>query len=246
MPYHDHTLALLELAAEPASDKHVARVSEAEAHLGVRLPPSVREWYLREDALELMSSHSNQDPPIPPEQFAAISWRTRTLLPIRHENQGVCTWALLLDGSDDPPVYVDVDTAGLKWTVHARSFSEYIYAGIWDYRRVLERPALVMAQNAALSPECLAELRRMGTPMVQTSGWPGSHQYRIALSRADVLIWADTLQADWSIGADDPTALSDVLSRLWEMDRLGEQLYAGTPAGEAALRLVKTGGLRAN
>lgn len=91
----------------------LGEIESAEQRLGVRLPPSVREWYSLESALSVLSEHSNDDPLIPVRDFALTDSTAGRLIPIRWENQGVCTWAILLDGSDDPPVLVDVDSNGL-------------------------------------------------------------------------------------------------------------------------------------
>ncbi len=50
------------------------------------------------------------------------------LLVFRWENQGVCAWAIRPDGSDDPPVVVDVDTQFKSWIECASSFSRHLYA----------------------------------------------------------------------------------------------------------------------
>ena len=79
---------------------------EAEKRLGFRLPASVRESYSIKDAIDILAKYSNQDPPILLKEFAVTEWNSLRLLPFKYENQGVCTWSVVLDGSDDPPVYV--------------------------------------------------------------------------------------------------------------------------------------------
>ncbi len=70
--------------------------------LGIRLPASVREWYSYRNALPVLAAHSNEDSPIPVQEIAVLETAAGRLIPIRRENQGVCTWAILLDGSEDP------------------------------------------------------------------------------------------------------------------------------------------------
>jgi len=96
----------------------------------MRLPSSVREWYCNEDAIGLLTRYSNQDWPVPLREFSVKSWKTHHLLTFKKENQGVCYWAIDLDGSHDPPVYVDVDSNGAEWTLHAPTFTAYVYACI--------------------------------------------------------------------------------------------------------------------
>src|SRR6266850_2497412 len=114
MSYHTATFRLLNSEPKTSIAAEVA-VQEVESRLGHSLPSSVREWYTGEDAIQILAEHSNQDPPIAVQDFAVIERQSRRLLPIRRENQGVCTWAIVLDGSEDPPVYVDVDSDGKEW-----------------------------------------------------------------------------------------------------------------------------------
>jgi hypothetical protein len=193
-----------------------------------------------------LQDHSNDDSPVPIEELASLNWRSQVLLPIRHENQGVCTWALLLDGSADPPVYVDVDSDGRLWTKHAPAFSEYVFASIWDYARVLRRAALVLAQNRPLSALALAELKRVGVAMPETAGWPGRRQYRFTVNNACALVWDDDGQADWAVGADDASALAEALAVLWELDDVGSALYEGSSDGGEALAVTKQRRARSN
>jgi hypothetical protein len=97
----------------------IEALERTERRLGFRLPRSVREWYSYQGSLSILAKHSNADPPIPLSEFAVTESATERFLPIRWENQGVCTWAILLDDSDDPPVFVDVDSDGARWQCHA-------------------------------------------------------------------------------------------------------------------------------
>jgi hypothetical protein len=135
----------------PLSVAAQTEIEEAERRLGLQLPRSIREWYSYEHDVSILAEHSNEDPPIDVRNFALLEWKSHRLLPIRNENQGVCVWAVELDGSDDPGVWVDVDSNGKQWHRLATSFSIYVYTCIWDYRHVLKREAIVQAQNRTLS-----------------------------------------------------------------------------------------------
>src|SRR5688572_16059631 len=109
--FHSATFRLLRI--EPhVSSAAVSAVESVERRLGFRLPASVREWYSNDGAIDILAKYSNQDQPIPPEKFAVTEWNSRRLLPFKYENQGICTWSISLDGSDDPSVYIDVDSDG--------------------------------------------------------------------------------------------------------------------------------------
>src|SRR5438105_2038467 len=123
--FHSATFRLLGI--EPRlSRAAVSDVEHAERRLGFRLPASVREWYCNEEAIDILAKYSNQDSPIPLLEFAVKEWKEHRLVAFKYENQGVCVWALLLEDSDDPPVYVDVDSNGAHWNMLAPSFSAYI------------------------------------------------------------------------------------------------------------------------
>src|SRR5262245_47167949 len=130
--FHSTTFQLLGIEPQmsPAAQ---SEVEQAERRLGFELPASVREWYCEEKAIDSLAKYSNQDWPIPLREFAVKEWKTHRLLPFKYENQGVCTWAIFLDGSDDPPVYVDVDSHGTQWNMQAPTFSAYVHACVWDY-----------------------------------------------------------------------------------------------------------------
>lgn len=238
MSYHTTTFRLLN--SEPMTSVEMqATVQETERQLGISLPPSVREWYLCGDAMRILAEHSNQDPPIALREFAVFEWQSRHLLPIRHENQGVCTWAIALDGSEDPPVLVDVDSGGKEWQPQAPSFSAYVYSCVWDYRQVFGRPALIQAQNVALSRVALDGLRAAFSEELQTQGWPGDAQYRFTNGRAAILIWSAGRQADWFIASSDAATLEGALLAIWHLDSLGKSLYGCSEMGKAVLQKIR-------
>jgi len=209
--------------------------------LGIRLPPSVRDWYCNEEAIDILAKYSNQDPPIPLEKFAVTEWNSLRLLPFKYENQGVCTWSILLDGSDDPPVYVDVDSDGKQWNMQATTFSAYVYACVWDYASVMDQPALVQAQNEPLSEEAVGELRRQFSQHPPTFGWPGSTQHRFAGKECAILIWAAEGQADWFVGAREAKSLETALRAVWNVDNVGLALYDCSDIGKAVLEKIRGG-----
>jgi hypothetical protein len=133
--------------------RSLGELKRTEQRLGIRLPPSVREWCSYDGALPILAAHSNDDPPIPVQEFSLTESGAGRLISIRWENQGVCTWAILLDGSDHPPVLVDVDSNGTVWQSLVQKFSTYVYTCVWDHHVVLRRPALVQAQNVIVGAD---------------------------------------------------------------------------------------------
>ena len=244
--YHSATFRVLKTEPQ-VSPAAVADVESAERRLGFRLPTSVYEWYCLENAIDILARHSNDDRPIPPGDFAVVEWQANKLIPVKIENQGVCVWAVMLDGSDDPPVLVDVDSHGAQWNMQAPTFSAYVYACVWDYVFVLRQPALVQAQNEQLSSEASNRLRDLFTEQPPTFSWPGSTQRRFAGKDNAVLIWdgggQDVWpgggQADWFVGAANATSLESALRAVWEIDNVGRSFYDCDEIGRSVLRQIR-------
>ena len=238
-----HTATFRLLGIEPqVSPATVSEVESAERRLGLRLPSSVREWYGIEDAIDFLAKYSNQDWPIPLREFAVRVWKSHRLLPFKNENQGVCVWAIVLDGSDDPPVYVDVDSNGAQWNIQAPTFSAYVQACVWDYALVLDQPALVQAQNEPLSSDAINELSRSFSEQLRTFGWPGSTQHRFAGKDQAILIWSGDNQADWFVGARDEASLELALRAVWNLDGVGESFYDCSEVGKQVLDKIRGDG----
>lgn len=219
-----------------------AAVENAEHRLGFQFPASLREWYCDDESIDILTRYSNQDPPIPIDRFSVIEWNTLRLLPFKYENQGVCTWSISLDGSDDPPVYVDVDTNGKQWNMQATHFSAHVYSCVWDYLVIMDQPSLVQAQNEFLSEEAVGELRRHFSEQPPTFGWPSSTQRRFAGKECAILFWADEGQADWFVGARDAKSLEAGLRIVWNLDSVGPAFYHCTELGKATLDRMRAGG----
>jgi hypothetical protein len=234
--YHSKSIAILGRKPKESSTA-LAQIDDAERRLGIRLPPSVRQWYAYKDAIQVLASHSNDDRPIPLHKFELEQWNSNRLLAFKHENQGVCVWSILLDESDDPPVYVNVDDNG--WNLQADTFSDYVYSCIWDYAVVFARPALVQAQNDPVSDDAINTLAAEFAEQLRTYGWPGCTQYRFAGSREAILIWSAANQADWFVAADDAETLRSVLQRIWGIDAVGQSLYDCSEIGKTVLEELR-------
>jgi hypothetical protein len=240
--FHRATFELL--GPEPrTSAAALGELERTEQRLGMRLPPSVREWYSYGGALPILAAHSNNDPPIPVQEFSPTESTAGRLIPIRRENQCVCNWAILLDGSEDPPVLVDVDSDGAVWQPVAEKFSTYVHTCVWDYHVVLHRPALVQAQNEPLSPQALQALQGLFDERPRTFGWPGSAQYRFDGGQHGILIWStEDQQADWFVGAADANSLELALRLVWNLDAVGESFYDCSRIAEVILTKLKSEG----
>lgn len=202
-----------------ASDK----LDATEQRLGIRLPASFREWFSLTNAIRILDKYGNGDPPIPADRLKLAEFHGEPILPFRDENQCVCLWSLILDGTDDPPVIVDTHEGDP--VVTAPSFSAYIYSCIWDHQFVLRMPHLVQANIKPLAPQVLAKLRRHFAAKAQTFGWPGDVQYRFAGEQFALLLWHSQDQTDWFVGARNLPAMEIVLRTIWNYDDVGPSFY---------------------
>jgi hypothetical protein len=151
------------------------------------------------------------------------------MLLIMTENQGVCNWAVRLDGSDDPPVVVEVDSApNDRWQPYTSAFSAFIFCRIWD-----NPPGEIkcFAQDE-LSDADLELLKRTFTAQPTTHAWPGDVQYRFQSRHGRILLWdSDRHGTDWRLHANTPQELAALLSEIWHCGNLRASLY--THWGEA-------------
>jgi hypothetical protein len=247
--FHERSLRLLPKVPE-ISEAAVAKVADVEARIGRPLPAAVRDWYVREDACDILRTYSNEDPPVALEDLGrpipASNGNPRNLaadglLYIRTENQGVCAWAVLLDDRDDPEVAVSYDDLN-EWQPQADTFSDYVFSGIWDWGLALRSDWLIQAQNGPLSEKALDRLRQHFRETVRTYGWPGDNQYRFEGDGLRLLLWSVAGgQTDWWLAADDELRLAEAARKIWLLDDVGKAFWSNTGEGEAALARIATG-----
>ena len=235
--FHDETLKLLNIA--PAvSPNAVSELDAVEARIGRKLPASVREWYSLDGAREILRQYSNNDWPLEIAEFGLVRHDTngggphdllaRDLIVFRYENQAVCVWAFKLDGSDDPPVSVDVDSQFKTWTQCAPTFSEHLYAAIWDHAMVLSGDLLIQAQHRPVSATAISFLKENFDTGPETYGWPGHTQYRFSKADQRLLIWASDDQADWWLSADREKSLKELGNKVRHCDQVGESFWSNS------------------
>lgn len=131
--YHQDTLKII--TSVPAHDAAAASILDAleQAH-DVTLPASVRAWYEFDGASELLRRGIDgqgievSQLGLPCEGFEEpVDTIAEGHLLVMIENQGTCSWAVRLDGSDDPPVDVEYDSMPEpEWQPFAASFSDFV------------------------------------------------------------------------------------------------------------------------
>jgi len=247
-----HGAAIELLPAQPAfSRANADTVAKREAQIGRKLPAAVREWYCLDQCVDVLREHSNCDQPVPLEQLgaAADDWYGAgprdflqgDLLWIMTENQGVCNWAVRLDGSDDPPVVVEVDSAPNEvWLPLASSFSEFIFCQIWDHPQNFGQ---CCAQEADLTENDWQYLQNKFVAGPKTTAWPGTVNLRFHSADGRILIWyAEDHGADWFLFAPAEEEMVRLLRNVWSCGDLATTLYARDNVAEQALTRVRTVG----
>jgi hypothetical protein len=270
--FHARTFAMA--GATPALSQAAVRLlEERERECSLTFPAAVREWYMFDGpglGLKIgcgptadtmvpvrglgrpFSDWWHDDPTKPHrlDEFVQAG-----LLEIMIENQGVCTWAVRLDGSDDPPVVVEVDSQGsaarpaeVRWEPCAESFSTFMYCRAWDYGSLAEEPLALgaSAQDSALAPGDLAFLQSHFSEGPRTHGHPGATNYRFFTGNSKILIWDQGDYegggaADWFLSAPSDEALLDLLHSVRHCGSLSETLYTTDPHSQAVLDRLKRG-----
>lgn len=243
--FHARALTLLEVAP-PVSAAATDELARLERERGILLPPSVREWYALEGAGELLRRgidgqgihpHELGRPHEGFEEPVDLVPEGRMLLMV--ENQGVCSWAVRLDGSNDPPVDVEYDSMPEpEWSPFTPSFSHFVRYCIWHTVRVTlpfsangsggTFEALVGACNEIEQGSSV----HSGTPIVTVVG-DGIEHYGAAGRNLLGLVggW-------WQCASDSPKGFVAMVRTLREAAGAAEQLRAGNPASKALLDSV--------
>jgi hypothetical protein len=228
------------------SESAAELVEQREARLGIRFPESVREWYSLEGAVQLLERYSNDDSAFAVDELGEPfddwygggqkDFLSNKLLLFMHENQGVCNWAIKLNGDPDPAVVVEVDTApDAKWLHCTDRFSTFVWCQIWDHSQLAVG---VSAQEIELSEHDLCFLRSNFQELHTTYGWPGSVNYRFKSENAAILIWdGEDRGVDWFVSASTATGLKKLLDKLWLCGDLARSIYGDGEADEVVREL---------
>ncbi|PWT95796.1 MAG: hypothetical protein C5B53_10945, partial [Candidatus Melainabacteria bacterium] len=223
--FHDSTYGII--GGKPEVSKEALALLDAlDKKCGGRLPPSLREWYSLDGAVEILAKRTS-DHPIALSDLGKDSWYvggTRDFvaekyLVIMSENQGVCHWAIELNGQDDPPVVVEVDSLPkVEWLPFADTFSAFLETMVsdWNYAIVL------CAQDIPLADRELDFLRQQFTEGHMTHNWPAKTTYRFRQDDQCIIIWDGEEQADWFLESNSPENLRELVNKMWQCGSLAE------------------------
>jgi len=182
----------------------------AERRLSIRLPESVREWYSEIDGRDVLSMYSNDDWALDPSEFARVEACGKELVKVLVENQGVCWWGFELNGSDDPPVQVNLDPPPDNLFQFAATFSEFTYVRVFDFDGWCEEDRSLLETRGPLQETTIRWLESSFVSEPQSVGWPGATTYRFSTSLGRIIIWSGEGQADWILTAPSSAALDQL------------------------------------
>ncbi|MCI0429836.1 MAG: SMI1/KNR4 family protein [Rhodospirillales bacterium] len=207
-----------------------------------KLPSAFRELQALENGPAFLARFSNSDRPIDPNELAAPLARwprydplEKSILPFLIENQAVCVWGIRLDGGDDPPVVVEVDSGTPpRWQRCADRFTDWLRCQVHD--QDLFHSALFAAQALPLNANVLSALSRHFEEGLQTHGWPGATNYRFCNRGCRLLLWDSDKQCDWSIAPRSVELVTAVLDEIEAIAGVGRNLYAINDRDRDSLR----------
>ncbi len=240
LKYHQQTFDLLGL--EPRSSQvAIALLFQTEQDCGFAFPPSVKEWYSLENAVDMLLANSNDDHFISVADLGRKNrvdsdWWSEGLLWFAAENQGVCYWAVKLDGADDPGVLVKLDREP-TWQLCASHFSKFVWSLVFDWGE--KNMYCLCAQAEPLRVDDLSRLRSNFHEGPATFSWPGKENHRFSDEGMRILIWSNPGQADWRLSAKTSESLFELTKRVWVCSNLSRALYGRDQVGKDVLKQLE-------
>lgn len=249
LQFHERAVSLLPKRPklDPARADALAR---REQGLGIKVPASVREWYSLEDSVNLWGRYTNDDDPVPIDELGEpVDWVKpprdlvrEGLLLIARENQGVASWAVRLDGTEDPAVVVEVDSwPDPNWIPCADKFSTFLFCQFWDYCGGpcdLRSKLLLARVYEDLTDDTLSSLRRGFEELPSTFGWPAGTNLRFQGDGGRILIWQDKRETDWHLVGRTEPELRSLLRKLRDSGILNHAPYTYDWATEPILHKI--------
>ncbi len=215
LQYHQRTFDLLNMPAE-IDPNAVTQLKALEARLATKLPSAFIEWYSITDAYQHL--RGNDDFVVPIEKLGMDKLAPENMLFLIDENQSCAAWAMLKDGSDNPPVYV-ADDDYERWEMCAQTFSDFVLARVWDANRAQGNKQLVMWDDAAFATELLDFLRKNYSelPTGYNGFWrllPGNTVYRFQQGEHSIRLAMPAYKAACEIDCQDIDILLGYLKML--------------------------------
>lgn len=221
MLFHTKTMERFSL---PVSARRTDVIVDAEKKLGLTFPVAVTEWYSELDGRHVLEKYSNCDHALPPTEFEMMHVGDMPLVRFMNENQWVCWWGFLADGSDDPPVFVNMDPPPDDLFEYSSTFSEFAYVRVFDHNHMWDESLFSMDICEPISEDDLSVLHSLYDPEPTSAVWPETTAYRFSAEKGRITIWAGEQQADWIMSANSPEDLSALRTQVAPLWRGHERL----------------------
>jgi hypothetical protein len=216
MEYHRRTLEMI--GRWPASVSSQG-IDAAAARLGLPIPEAVKQWYSVDGTVEILGSYSNCDYPTSPDDFAIECANDRSVIAFLSENQGVCSWAFVLNGSEDPSVMINLNPPDENaWRDCAEHFSSFVFCRVFDHIHWYD-DLMYGEIYGPLTDRDLAFLRDRFTEEPMTRNRADSPTYRFSEGERRIVIWTMEGQSDWYVSSNtqaDLKELKGILQPLWQ------------------------------
>jgi len=131
-----------------------------------------------------------------------------------------------MNGSDDPPVYLNIDPKRVKWVLCCEAFSTFIFTRVFDFRYWCDTDLWISGSGNPVNSETLKLIRDDLVEQPKTYGFPGDVQYRFARNDQRIIIWDSPQQAYWHFTADTIASVVDIFEKykhllIWHTDLPG-------------------------
>jgi hypothetical protein len=235
--YHQATFDLLD--EKPQIERlAVEMLDRIERGREVHLPASVREWYSLKHAVAILSRNPVCGYAYEVERLGAVDtyWSGGTyheidlvqkgLLPLMGELQGVCTWAVQLNGTDDPPVVLSFDNTMpfAKWELSADTFSAFVYTCAWD-SQVYNPEDVLFGWKRELLPAELTFFHQHFQEGPQTYTYPGVFNYRFFSDKQRILIYEGEQGTSLYFSAPTDEELKRLMETVWQCTTLKREMH---------------------
>lgn len=235
--YHQATFDLIE--EKPiVLPEAVEELNHLTQTRGIILPPSVWEWYSLKKTVDILKRY------FPSYGYACdaatlgtanrywfngkyheIDLLEKGLLWIGRETQEVCSWAIQLNGSDDPPVVIsfkneETSRPFATYHLYAETFSRFISTCIFDGLTVNPDDQTFGWRQGSLLPTELAFFRERFQEGPLTYLFPGQLNYRFFSGHQRMLIYEDENQTSWYFSAATDAELKQLLETVLQCDTL--------------------------
>jgi hypothetical protein len=189
---------------------------------GLEMPKAVKEFYGVRDAMDLLGNFSNCDQPLSPDQFDVITIGGKPAIAFLVENQGCCTWAFQLDGTGDPPVWVDEGAAreSPKWSATTATFSKFVFLRFFDFQyftKTLATADEYYFDTKPVTQEALFQILRPFQQEDSTYDWPSATKHRFWRNDQRIVIFTMSDYSEWQLFAATKSSRETLLAEVKQL-----------------------------